>query len=124
MPWRSFTLSLYHAGSHAINPSFHMEILHGGISNVEKQFRVKYFNHGARNWGATALVEAEGNETAVAELPMWTTDQIIGHRKIALMKIDCEGCELDALLRYDLDAPLPSYTMRGGDASAIENDIL
>lgn len=65
---------------------------------MEKHFRVKYFGHGFRNWGATNLIEAEGNETAEAELQMRTTDQIIGHRKVSLVKIDCEGCELQALL--------------------------
>ena len=52
---------------------------------------------GARNWGATEFHEVGSNSTFEAELVLKTTDQIIGQRKVALMKVDCEGCEWAAI---------------------------
>lgn len=52
---------------------------------------------GARNWGATEFHEVEGNSTFETELRLKTVDQIIGTKKISLMKVDCEGCEWAAI---------------------------
>ena len=52
---------------------------------------------GARNWGATEFHEVEGNSTFETELRLKTVDQIIGAKKISLMKVDCEGCEWAAI---------------------------
>jgi FkbM family methyltransferase len=84
-------------GTMSLNPSFHMDVFRMGISSSERLSRIN-FGHGARNWGATNIVEVMGNETA-EELQLTTTDHVIGHRRVALMKVDCEGCEFDALRR-------------------------
>ena len=83
-------------GSIAINPAFHLEVFHLGISGVEKTLKVN-FGHGARNWGASAFFEANQNDTCALELQVKTLDQVIGHRKVGLLKVDCEGCEWEAL---------------------------
>jgi FkbM family methyltransferase len=83
-------------GSADINPSFHIDVQHIGISSVEKTMRVN-FGHGSRNWGASAFWETPANQTSETELAVKTLDQVIGHRKVALLKVDCEGCEWDAI---------------------------
>eukprot|EP01035_Chromulina_nebulosa_P017814 gene17814-23424_t len=83
-------------GSASINPYFHLEVHHLGISGQEKLIRVN-FGHGARNWGASEFHEVDNNSTFELELPLKTVDQVIGHRRMSLVKIDCEGCEWDAL---------------------------
>jgi FkbM family methyltransferase len=83
-------------GSIDINPSFRIDLHHVGISVDEKVIRAN-FGHGARNWGATEFHEVSGNDTAEAELALRTFDQIVGHRRISLVKIDCEGCEWAAI---------------------------
>jgi FkbM family methyltransferase len=85
-------------GSAAINPYFHMDIHHVGIASEARQIRAN-FGHGARNWGATEFHEVTNNdEKAELEvLKLRTVDQLIGSRKVALMKVDCEGCEWAAL---------------------------
>ena len=56
------------------------------------------FGHGGRNWGATAINEIVNvNETSEVELQLKTLDQLVGHRRVSLLKIDCEGCEWAAL---------------------------
>lgn len=83
-------------GSIEINPSFNIELLHMGISSVDKKMNVN-FGHGARNWGASEFHEVNGNQSFEQELVVRTLDQVIGHRKVALLKVDCEGCEWEAL---------------------------
>ena len=55
---------------------------------------------GARNYGATAIEPIEeGDSTTVGNnLTLLTTDRVVGNKNVALMKIDCEGCEYEALL--------------------------
>lgn len=55
------------------------------------------FGHGSRNWGASEFHEVSQNETFELELQVKTLDQVIGHRKVALLKVDCEGCEWETL---------------------------
>ena len=85
-------------GSVAINPYFHIDVHHVGIASEAKSIRAN-FGHGARNWGATEFHEVtDKNETAEAEsLKLKTVDQILGHHKVSLMKVDCEGCEWAAI---------------------------
>jgi FkbM family methyltransferase len=83
-------------GSADINPSFHIDVQHIGISGEDKTIRVD-FGHGSRNWGATAFWEKQTNQTFETELIVKTLDQVIGHKKVALLKIDCEGCEWNAI---------------------------
>jgi FkbM family methyltransferase len=52
---------------------------------------------GARNWGATYVDEVTHNGTFETELRLKTLDQVIGHRKVSLLKVDCEGCEWAAI---------------------------
>lgn len=83
-------------GSKDINPSFHIELHHIGISSIDRTLKVN-FGHGPRNWGATEFHEVDTNSTFEAELQVKTVDQVVGHKKVSLLKIDCEGCEWEAL---------------------------
>jgi FkbM family methyltransferase len=83
-------------GSIDINPSFHIDLQHIGLAPEEKTIKAN-FGHGARNWGATEFHEVGENETFTEELQLKTFEQIVGQKKISLVKIDCEGCEWAAL---------------------------
>lgn len=84
-------------GTIDINPSFLIELHHAGIAADARTIRAN-FGHGSRNWGASEFHEVtDTKESAEAELTLKTLDQMVGHRRIALMKIDCEGCEWAAL---------------------------
>ena len=104
-------------GSMALNPAFNIHLHHAGISSTgDKSIRVN-FEHGidtknpvdysrlitcyqflgGRNWGASAFHEADFNGTAEIVLQLRTVDEVIGSREVALMKLDCEGCEWMAL---------------------------
>ena len=85
-------------GSAAINPYFNMQIEHIGIAAEAKKIRAN-FGHGARNWGATEFHEVtDEKEQAEAEgLELKTLDQVIGSRRVSLLKVDCEGCEWAAI---------------------------
>jgi FkbM family methyltransferase len=116
-------------GSMSLNPSFHIELNHIGISVAEKKIKAN-FGHGSRNWGATEFHEADGNSTYEVELRLKTVDQVIGTRKVSLMKVDCEGCEWAAIkgarrsLRkipmIKLELVQPSYTAGNETVSASE----
>jgi FkbM family methyltransferase len=85
-------------GSAAINPYFNMDIQHVGISSETKKIRAN-FGHGARNWGATEFHEVTDpkEKAELNELELKTLDQVIGNRKVSLLKVDCEGCEWAAI---------------------------
>lgn len=116
-------------GTMALNPSFHIELNHIGISVNDKKIKVN-FGHGSRNWGATEFHEADTNGTFEQELRLKTVDQLIGNRKVSLMKVDCEGCEWAAIkgakrsLRkipmIKLELVQPSYTAGNETVSATE----
>lgn len=82
-------------GSMAINPSFHIELHHAGVSHDTRIIQPIFFS-GNRNWGAT-IVEEYVTEKRFAELQMKSVQNVVGHRDVSLMKIDCEGCEWAAL---------------------------
>jgi FkbM family methyltransferase len=41
------------------------------------------------------------NSTFDVELKLKTVDQVIGPKKVSLMKVDCEGCEWAVIKGYD-----------------------
>ena len=83
-------------GTMESNPSFHIELNHVGISSEVKTMNVS-FGHGARNWGAS-IFEEDNTPNAQATLDLKTVDQLVGPRRVSLMKIDCEGCEWSAIM--------------------------
>ena len=86
-------------GSIDINPSFHIDLHHIGLSSEDRSIRAN-FGHGARNWGASEFHEVGHNDSFEAELKLRTLDHVIGHRRVALLKVDCEGCEWETLKRW------------------------
>ena len=83
-------------GSVHINPSFQVDLHHIGIADKEGTIKAN-FGHGARNWGATEFHEVGQNETFELELHLKPLDQLLGTRRVSLMKVDCEGCEAAAI---------------------------
>jgi FkbM family methyltransferase len=83
-------------GSIDINPSFNIELHHMGMSAVNRHIKAN-FGHGARNWGASEFHEVSTNTSFEIELPLRSLDTVLGNRKVALMKVDCEGCEWETL---------------------------
>lgn len=116
-------------GSISINPSFQIDLQHIGVSEREGNIKAN-FGHGARNWGATEFHEVGANETFETELHLRTLDQIIGTRRVSLMKVDCEGCEWAAILgakraflhrriqMIKIELVQPSYTAGNDTVSA------
>lgn len=86
-------------GSIEINPSFHIDLHHIGLSSEDRQIRAN-FGHGARNWGASEFHEVGHNDSFEAELKLRTLEHVVGHRRVALLKVDCEGCEWETIKRY------------------------
>lgn len=83
-------------GSIDVNPTFTIDLHHSGVSYSERKIKAN-FGHGARNWGASEFHEVGTNETFEEELSLHTLDRIVGAKKVVLLKIDCEGCEYEAL---------------------------
>lgn len=80
-------------GTMAINPSFHIEPHRIGISSTDRVSKGSIL-HGAQNWGSSEIVE---DVNGTDELVFRTLGSVLGRRKIALLKVDCEGCEYAAL---------------------------
>lgn len=85
-------------GSIDINPSFHIDLHHIGLSSEDRLIRAN-FGHGARNWGASEFHEVGKNDSFEAELKLRTLEHVVGHRRVALLKVDCEGCEWETIKR-------------------------
>jgi FkbM family methyltransferase len=79
-----------------INPSFAIDLHYAGVSYQERSIKAN-FGHGARNWGASEFHEVGQNESFETELELRSLDRVLGLKKVAMMKIDCEGCEYEAL---------------------------
>lgn len=64
-------------GSMALNPSFHVDLHHIGLSSSDRSIHAT-FGHGARNWGASAIneVSAAKNESFETVLRLKTLDQV------------------------------------------------
>ena len=98
-------------GSIDSNPSFHIDLHHIGLSSEDRLIRAN-FGHGARNWGASEFHEVGRNDSFETELKLRTLDHVIGHRRVALLKVDCEGCEWETLKRFCLMLFLHAFYLR------------
>lgn len=83
-------------GTLQYNPAFNVELYHGAVSTVTRTIHAKLRSQEA-NWGNTTVEEVSDAETNFQTLSQYNLDTLIGRRKVALVKIDCEGCEYEAL---------------------------
>jgi FkbM family methyltransferase len=91
--------------SRRIHSHIHMRIYHGGAGINNTKLEVT-FKHGARNYGSTMFDLKKENNSFVAreednsqDLQIYSLQSIIpGGKTIPLLKLDCEGCEWNALL--------------------------
>jgi hypothetical protein len=51
-------------GSIIINPTFHIDVQHVGLSNEDRVIKAN-FGHGGRNWGASEFHEVRDNRYVV-----------------------------------------------------------
>jgi FkbM family methyltransferase len=80
-----------------INPSFSIDLHYAGVSYEERHIKAN-FGHGARNWGASEFHEVTtSNASYEVELELRSLDRVLGTKRVSLLKIDCEGCEYEAL---------------------------
>jgi FkbM family methyltransferase len=84
-------------GTLTMNPSFKVSIFLGGVSNVDRKMKAKLFQE-QKNFGRSELTEAAGNETFDMEVDLYSVDTLAKGKTVSILKIDCEGCEFEALL--------------------------
>jgi FkbM family methyltransferase len=84
-------------GTLQYNPAFNVELYHGAISTVTRNIKAKVRSQ-ENNWGNTTVEEAAETDSSSQTLSQYSLDTLIGRKRVALVKIDCEGCEYEALL--------------------------
>jgi FkbM family methyltransferase len=94
-------------GSLFTNPSFHVDLYHGLVSSSTKTIKAKIISQN-NNWGNTSIEELPdsfasevkdggGASQHVESLAQYSLDSLLQRKKVSLLKIDCEGCEYEAL---------------------------
>ena len=92
--------------THQLNPSFRIDIFHGLVAYPNRVVKAKIF-HRAKDWGSTTIEEIGvsappgfiNKRLPVSELSQITLSTLLRKRKhIGMVKLDCEGCEYDALM--------------------------
>jgi FkbM family methyltransferase len=84
-------------GSLTLNPSFKVDAIFGGISTENRKMKAQLYQQ-ATNWGNSALTEVKPNEAFDMEVDLYAVDSLAKGKTVSILKIDCEGCEYEALL--------------------------
>jgi FkbM family methyltransferase len=84
-------------GSLTLNPSFKVDAIFGGISTENRKMKAQLYQQ-ATNWGNSALTEVKPNEAFDMEVDLYAIDSLAKGKTVSILKIDCEGCEYEALL--------------------------
>jgi FkbM family methyltransferase len=84
-------------GSLTMNPSFKVDLKLGGVSNHDRKMKAKLFQE-AKNFGRSEITEASGNEAFDLEVDLYSIDSLAKGKTVSMIKIDCEGCEYEALM--------------------------
>ena len=120
------------------------DVLWAGISSYTHNRTVRLV-HGAQNFGSTAMDflapgEERGTDTlfkTFRDLRLFAFDDLVEDNNIALVKIDCEGCEWEALagankaleriplMKIEFELQLKAHTWRNGTGThATHEDLL
>lgn len=87
-------------GSLLYNPAFNVELYHGLVSTSTKTISARVVSQ-EHNWGNTTVEEVAGGASSTSDtvtLSQYSLDHLLNRKKVAVLKIDCEGCEYEALL--------------------------
>jgi FkbM family methyltransferase len=85
-------------GSLQMNPAFNINLFQGGVSHIDRNI-LATLDHESSNWGNSRIKEDKsGSADSGTKLSLYSLDSLLLKRKVAMLKLDCEGCEYAALL--------------------------
>eukprot|EP00981_Chlorochromonas_danica_P012640 scaffold5237_cov170-Ochromonas_danica.AAC.16 len=132
-------------GSLKMNPLMQVQLYRGGVGVENKKIEGR-FDHQSVNWGGTKIAElpsssgggAGGGGAAAGggggdsmEITMFKLDTVLHNHRVALLKIDCEGCEYAALKGTTSSSSsssllllLPCIIDKAGNETASDREVL